>query len=101
MARPKLVRSTDCAYHVTVRSNNKEWFHIPVSECWKLFQKKLYAANQKYKFEIHTFVLMSNHFHLIASTPQANLDQVMRYFLTEFSRAINVRADRINHVFGN
>jgi hypothetical protein len=43
---------------------------------------------------------MSNHFHMIASTPESNLDAAMNYFLREVSRAVNLETGRKNHVFG-
>ncbi len=60
----------------------------------------LARATERYRTEIHSFVLMSNHYHLVVSTPQRNLDLFMRYFQTESSRHIQRAAGRINHVFG-
>ena len=100
MPRQPLIR-TDCfSYHVTNRSNNREWFYLPIDEVWRVFLATLRGASERYQTEIHIFVLMSNHYHLILSTPQRNLGEFMRYFQTEATREIQRRADRINHVFG-
>src|SRR5207237_1433286 len=92
--------SKTLAYHITNRANNKEWFYIPIKETWKIFCEILSRASRMYGAEIHTFVLMSNHYHLLVTTPLGNLDLFMRYFQTEACRAIQERAARKNHVFG-
>lgn len=43
---------------------------------------------------------MSNHIHMIAWTPNENLDQAMHYLFREISKTINKKSDRINHLFG-
>jgi REP element-mobilizing transposase RayT len=87
-------------FHVTARSNNKDWFSIPIESCWRIFQQHLVEFSNRYHVEIHSFVLMSNHFHLLVTTPDKNLGQAMRYLMTEVSRDIARAAGRINHVFG-
>jgi putative transposase len=60
----------------------------------------LSRSAERYQTEIHTFVLMSNHYHLLLSTPQANLNAFMRYFQTETCKQIQRETNRINHIFG-
>lgn len=101
MARRPLIRTSDFPYHVTGRSNNKEWFYVPMMQCWDAFEEVLIATEVAYGIELHSFVLMSNHFHLTVSTPNKNLDEAMRYLLTEVSRRLRRISNRINHIFGN
>jgi putative transposase len=100
MPRASLFRTNIFAYHVTVRSNNKDWFYIPQAEVWSIHEKTWKKTFNHYNFLIHSYVLMSNHFHLIISTPNEDLDLIMRYFLTESSRSIQKAAQRINHIYG-
>jgi putative transposase len=100
MPRPILFRTRDFAYHVTARSNNKEWFYVPTEACWNIFCGQLSDSAQKYQLLVHAFVLMSNHYHLLVSTPLGNLDDAMRHFQTQVSRSIQRWSTRINHVFG-
>ena len=67
---------------------------------WHRFMTVLDTACNRYEVQIHAFVLMSNHYHMLLSTPLSNLDDFMRYFQTETSRKISKKAERINHVFG-
>lgn len=100
MPRRPLLLTNKFPYHVTSRSNNKEWFYIPISDAWHVFHEGLEKIVSDYQVHIYAFVLMSNHFHLILETPQSNLGHVMRDLLTFVSKKIQRSALRINHVFG-
>lgn len=100
MPRKKYFPSDQYPYHVTCRSPNKEWFPLPMDQVWEIFSIYLYFVTMAYGIRIHAFVLMSNHFHLLVSTPQANLSEAMNYLLREVSKAISQKAGRINQVFG-
>lgn len=100
MPRKPLLLQSVYPYHVTARSNNREWFYLPSSEIWLICGHLLAKVEEKYQAGVLEFVLMSNHFHLLIETPGSNLDRIMNYFMREFSRTVGTRAGRINHVFG-
>ncbi|MBM4317764.1 MAG: hypothetical protein FJ116_09820 [Deltaproteobacteria bacterium] len=100
MPRAHIFRTRKFSYHVTARSNNKEWFYLPIETCWEIFSYSLNEATERYGVDLHGFVLMSNHFHMLVTTPNENLDSFMRYFLSNATRRVQRRADRINHIFG-
>lgn len=82
------------------RSNNKEAFPLPLDEVWEIFIDLLGMVSEKYHAHIHSFVLMRNHYHLILSTPQLNLDAIMQYLNREASKQIGLKSGRINRIFG-
>jgi REP element-mobilizing transposase RayT len=100
MAKKPIQRSSVFPYHLTARSNNQEWFYLPTENVWAIMCQQLFTTTVVYSLKVHAFVLMSNHFHLVASTPEANIDSAMNYFMREVSRSINYRSERKNHVFG-
>jgi len=100
MPRRPLIRTHEFPYHVTARSNNREWFSLPLATCWEIFENQLAKITKEYQAKILSFVLMSNHFHLLLWTPQANIDAMMNYFLREVSRTMGKKTGRINHIFG-
>ncbi len=75
-------------------------FYIPMTQAWEIFSDYLWFITYAYKVRIHAFVLMNNHFHLIISTPEANIDEAMNYFLREVSKRIGEAAGRKNQIFG-
>lgn len=85
---------------MTARSNNKEWFYLPILEVWGLMIRVLDEVSVSYAANILAFVLMDNHFHMLIGTPLKNLDQIMNYFMRETSRHIGKSAGRINHIYG-
>ena len=87
-------------YHVSARCHNREWFNIPLEDVWKIFENYLFFIHHSFKIEILSFVLMSNHFHLLLKAPEGNLSEAMRYFLGETSRQIGRSANRINQTYG-
>ena len=100
MPRKKLIRTREHVYHVTSRSNNKEWFYIPSNEAWKISLRLLRKSILKFKIDIHAFVLMNNHYHLMVKTPECDIDVFMQYFNRNMSLRINQSTGKINHVFG-
>lgn len=101
MPRKKVPLSPDHYYSITARCINKEWFSIPLSEVWKIMEDYLYFVSFGFNFKIKSFVLMSNHFHLILQAPDGNLSEGMRYFMRETSRQIGRESGRINQVYGS
>ena len=100
MARTPLIRNTVYPYHLIARSNNKEWFYLSLPEVWNIFLEVLKKPPLQNGLKIHAFVLMSNHFHLLASSTDGQIDKAMHYLLRETCRKVNQRANRINHLFG-
>jgi putative transposase len=100
MPRPPLVTSDFHPYHIRARSNNRDWYELPLCDCFQIYSDVLKTTIEKYEIRLHAFVLMSNHFHMVASTPKLNLSPSMRYFMTESARGIRDSAFRINHVYG-
>src|SRR5690606_40247811 len=61
-----LFRSTAAfPYHVTNRSNNREFFYVEMETLWPIFTDTLFDLTKQFNCQIHAFVLMSNHYHLI------------------------------------
>jgi len=60
----------------------------------------LFLVHHGFHLKIHSFVLMKNHFHCLASSPQANLSSAMNYFMRETSREITRLSGRVNQTYG-
>jgi putative transposase len=100
MPRKNIIRTEVNPYHINARSNNQDWFIPSMDLCYYIFIEVINKTREKYRFQFHHFVLMNNHFHMIVSTPDANIDRGMRYFMTEVSRRIARSSNRINKIFG-
>ena len=87
-------------YHIGARCINREWFQIPMETVWSIYSDYLFLMQKMFDVRIHSFVLMSNHFHLLISTPSHDLSRVMNYFMRETSRVLGFESNRINQVYG-
>lgn len=101
MPRRNLIRTNKFPYHVTIRTNNKEWFKIPMNEVFNFAIRSMKIGLDKHPVKIQAFVLMSNHYHLLVWTPESNLDKFMFEFNRNFSSMLRRETGRINRVFGD
>lgn len=99
MPRALTILQSEYPYHITARCINKEWFNIPMDSVWKIFCEELTLANETFNLQVHSFVLMSNHFHLIASTPQANVSKAMHQFMRRTSKSLTRLGNRLNQTY--
>ena len=100
MPRRLLIRTNSHPYHITSRSHNKDWFSLPLNEVWNFCLKALDFAHNKNPISIHAFVLMGNHYHLVATTPNNDIDSFMMHFNKSFSEKIKSSSGAINQKFG-
>lgn len=99
MARAKAILQSQFPYNISARCINREWFEVPMDEVWDIFCHELTRTSNDHNLVIHSFVLMSNHYHLIASTPDANISQCMHQFMSRTSRKLTRAGNRINETF--
>ena len=98
MARPLRIQYPGAWYHVTSRGNERrDIFSDDADRCRWL--EILGESASIYGVEIHAYVLMSNHFHLVVHTPQANLNRFMQRFNTTYTVYFNRRHSRSGHLF--
>ncbi|MCB0393148.1 MAG: transposase [Bdellovibrionales bacterium] len=100
MPRIHYAKSSEFPFHISARSNNRDWFDVPMNYCYGIFIKVFEKCIEKFEVKIHAFVLMDNHFHLIASTPRNNVSEFMHFLMSESSRGIRRKSSRINHIYG-
>lgn len=101
MPRKQLLRTDKHPYHITIRTNNREWFDLPLSDVWEICISALKYAQHRQPVKIQAFVLMSNHYHLMLWTPNSDLDRFMFFLNMQISKGIREKTGRINRVFGD
>lgn len=101
MPRSNAILQSEFPYHVTGRCINRDWFNLPMQEVWEILCRQLFFCRHAYELKIHAFVLMQNHFHLLVSTPLANLDKAMWNFMKETSQFLTEAGNRTNLTWGS
>lgn len=100
MPRKPIERSNVNYFHITARSNNKEFFYLPVLNVWDIMTRKLGELQRQHSIKIAAFIVMSNHFHLLILTPAEDIDKIMYFFMKETTLEIQKCTGRINKIFG-
>ena len=97
MTRPLRIEYPGAWYHVTCRGNEKRNIFWDDADREKLLG--ILSANLKlYRIELHSYVLMQTHFHLLLMTPEANLRKFMQRFNTTYTVYFNRRHRRSGHL---
>lgn len=100
MGRKQFNCHTEFPYHITARCINRDWFAVDISVVWKIMTMHLSFISFAFNIRIHAFVLMNNHFHLIALAPDGNLSEAMRFFMSESGRDLRRLSTRVNCTYG-
>jgi putative transposase len=78
MSRPQRIEFDGAYYHVMNRGRGrKDIFHS--NDYFNVFLQVLSDTVGRFGLEIHAYCLMTNHYHLLVSTPQGNLQRAMRH----------------------
>lgn len=100
MGRYNRIFCAEFPYHITARCVNRSWFKLPLEDVWSIMQNQLFALHHFFNVHIHSFVLMPNHFHMLALWLENNMSESMQYFMGQTSRTISGQARRINQTYG-
>ena len=98
MARTLRVEYPGAIYHVRNRGDRRE----PIFKDERDRQaciEALAAVCAKTGWQVHAYVLMPNHFHLVVETPQPNLVAGMKWFLGIYTGRFNRRHKVFGHLF--
>jgi REP element-mobilizing transposase RayT len=98
MARKLRVEYPGALYHLLSRGNHRE----PIfkdDQDRRHFVEALAEACSKTGWQVHAYVLMPNHFHLVAETPQPNLVAGMKWLLGKYTNRFNRRHKLTGHLF--
>ena len=98
MARPYRLQSEDCFYHITSRGDDRKKIFVSERDYGK-FLEYISLAKAKYKFYVYAYCLMTNHYHLLLETTQANISKIMHYVNGSYTSYYNTKRKRSGHVF--
>ena len=98
MARKARVEFAGAVYHVLDRGDRREPIFKDDTDR-RRFLETLGEVCQRTGWRVHAYVLMSNHYHFLLETPQANLVAGMRWFQTTWTMRFNARHRLSGHLF--
>jgi len=98
MARKARLEFAGAVYHLLDRGDRREAIFRDAADRQR-FLETLGEVCERTGWRVHAFVLMSNHYHLLVETPQANLVAGMRWFQTTWTMRFNRRHRLCGHLF--
>ncbi len=81
-------------YLVTRRCSERRFFLRPSKKTNDIFRYVLAVAANRFDIKIHAFCVLSNHFHMVVTDPDARLPDFHRYLDALVARAINCALGR-------
>ena len=98
MTRPLRLEFEGALYHITSRGDRRENIYETDADR-QGFLSLLARICEKYNWTCHSYCLMSNHYHLLVETPEANLSKGMRQLNGVYTQDFNRRNHCCGHVF--
>ena len=98
MSRPLRLELCGGLYHVTSRGDRREDIYADSTDR-EVWLDTLAQCCERYNWAIHAWCQMSNHYHLVIETAEANLSAGMRQLNGVYTQKVNRRHQRVGHVF--
>ena len=98
MARALRVEFEGALYHICARGNRRERIFGGEKD-YVLFERLMAESVARFESEVYAYVLLPNHFHLLARTRRANLSRWMHWLLVAYSVSFNLRHRSSGHLF--
>ena len=98
MSRPWRIEYEGAFYHLLSRGNERSDIFLNDKDRTS-FLDTVGEMSERYEIDIFAYVLMDNHYHLLARTRQANLKKAMQWFGTTYTQRFNRRHFRNGHLF--
>jgi len=103
MARHLRVEFPGAIYHVTCRMvgdwRTEKTFLFKDDADHERFLDRLAERVEQFNLRLYLFVCMTNHFHMVFETPEANCSKFMQSLLTAYTVYYNLRHSRHGHLF--
>jgi putative transposase len=85
-------------YHVLSRGNERSDIFRDKRD-YEVFTDTIRRMVERYNLEVHAYVLMGNHYHLLVRTLNANLSRAIQWLGLTYATRFNRRHARTGHLF--
>jgi len=98
MARQPRIEVAGGYYHVFARGNERRALYRDTNDR-TTFLELLGTTLEGYAWELLSYVLMTNHYHLLIQTNEPNLSAGMHYLNAVYAQRFNRRHRRVGHLY--
>ena len=96
MSRPLRLEFAGALYHITSRGNEKKAIYLEDAD-FELFLSLMADVCQRFNWVIHSYCLMTHHYHLVVETPDGNLSLGMCHLNGVYTQRFNSKNKRVGH----
>jgi REP element-mobilizing transposase RayT len=98
MSRPLRIQAPGLTYHITSRGTGR--MAIFVDDCERHeFLGRTADVAARFRLRCHAFCLMTNHYHFVLTTEEANLSAAVKHLNGSYAQWWNRKHGRVGHVF--
>ena len=94
---PRRMRISACGYHHIYNRGVAKNDIFLCDQDKEKFLEILSEVSREYKFNIHSFCLMSNHYHILLENKKENLSDGMRQLNAKYANFFNKKYKRVGH----
>jgi putative transposase len=98
MPRPPRLIVPGGIYHVTARGNRRQEIYVDDAD-FEFFLLLLARVAERFGWQVHSYCLMRNHYHLLIETPEPNLSAGMHRLNFLYAQWFNWRHGVDGHLF--
>ena len=98
MSRPLRLELPGSIYHVTSRGDGRDDIYLSDADR-EVWLEVFGQVCERFNWVCHAWCQMTNHYHLLIETPEANLAQGMRQLNGVYTQRFNRARARVGHVF--
>jgi REP element-mobilizing transposase RayT len=85
-------------YHVINRGVERRSIFLEPQD-YEFFMTLLLKMTKDYDITLHTFCLMTNHYHLLVETKQQNLSKAIQFLNDKYAKYFNKKYSRVGHLW--
>jgi len=85
-------------YHIINRGVERRSIFIN-PEDYSLFLDLLLEMKKKFNILIHSYCLMTNHYHILLETKEINISDAIKYLNVTYSKYFNLKYKRVGHLW--
>lgn len=98
MARPKRLEYPGALWHLTNRGVEQRNIFLDEADR-QVFLDLVSRTSRRYRWRVHQYCLMSNHFHLLSETLEPTLSRGMQNLTGKYADYFNARYKRSGHLY--
>ncbi len=98
MSRPLRIDVEGGWYHVMSRGIERRVIYHGAAY-YHHFIELLGEMSERYNVEVHAYCLLSNHYHMILRTPDANTSEALQWLNVSYAAWYNAKRERVGHLF--